>query len=177
MSAAFTVTLAGVALVLALSQWPGSPRIALDTVEEFSLACVGTLGLGLLALAVFIRFQKERTSATPLWARLCLTLMPLAWAVLLCYHVGTSKTLRNMVVAVSPGLNAPAVQSSMLGVVYIAVMLAAAVMTAVTFWRVYVQHVRPGPRNGKITWACCLFAAIAYGLVGFASYLRGGLYL
>ncbi len=150
----------------------------LDTVEEFSVACVGALGLGLLALAVVTRLQEERTTLhTSWWARLCLTFMPLAWAMLLCYHVGTSKMLRNMIVGVSLRVNAPAAQSSMLGLVYVAIMLAAAVMTAVTFWRVYVHHVRPGPRNGKLAWALCLLAAIAYGLVGFGSYLRGGLYL
>lgn len=178
MTAALTVTLAGVALALALSQWSGPLDIALDTAAEFSLACVWALGLGPLALAVFTRLQEERTTLHgSLWARLCLTFMPLAWAVLLCYHLGTSRTLRNIVVGIAPTVNAPLMQSSVLGLVYFAIVGAAAAMTAVVFWGIYVHHFRLAPRKGKLAWIMCLLAAIGYGLVGFGSYLQGDLHL
>ena len=62
-------------------------------------------------------------------------------------------------------------------VVYFAIVVAAAAMTAVAFWRIYVEHFRSAPSNGKLAWIMCLLAAIGYGLVGFGSYLQGDLHL
>ena len=174
LTAAFSVTFAGAALILALSRWSGAPDIALRTGWEFSSGALGALGLGLLTLAALTRIAEgpQSLQAYP-WTRLCLTFAPLAWAVLLCYHLGASATLRNAIVGIGPALSAPAMQASVLAILQFAVVAVGTAMTAVAFWRMYVQHFRGAPSSSKLGWAVCLLAATAYGFVGFASYFRG----
>jgi transcriptional regulator with AAA-type ATPase domain/polyferredoxin len=174
LTAAFSVTLAGAALILALSRWAGEPDIALRTAAEFSLATAVVLGLGLFVVTAFTRIAREpRALEAYPWVRLSLAFAPLGWAVLLCYHLGTSVPLHNVLVAVSPAASGPAVQASLLEILHASVILLGAAMTAVTFWRMYVGHFRLAAGTSKVAWAACLVAAIAYGLVAFGSYWRG----
>jgi hypothetical protein len=176
LTAAFSVTLAGAALILALSRWtglPGLPDLGLRTTLEFSLATVAVLSLGLFTLTVFTRIAREpRALETYPWVRLCLTFAPLGWAVLLCYHLGTSALLHNTIVAIGQVPN-PLQEASLLGILYAGVIVLGAAMTAVTFWQMYVGHFRLAPGTSRLAWAVCVVAAIAYGVVGFGSYWRG----
>ncbi|MFQ6133071.1 MAG: sigma 54-interacting transcriptional regulator [Armatimonadota bacterium] len=174
LTAAFSVTLTGVALVLALSRWTGLPDISLTTVPEFSAGVVVSLGLGLLALVLFARLQEGPWSEqTSLWARLCVAFAPLAWAVLLCYHLGTSQLLRDLMVALGLATRGTAVETSLLGLLYLAAVALGVVLTAGAFWRLHAHRFRSAPLGSQLAWAACALLATLYGVVGFGSYLRG----
>lgn len=176
MRPAFSITLAGVALLLALSQWSGAPEVGVRAVTAFSMASVAALGLGLLALIVFMHLEGgPHGQAASLGARLCLAFAPLAWTVLLCYHLGTLTAMGSIVVEVGPAASTPTMQASLLALLYVGAVVVGAAMTVVAFSRTYRHHFRSGAIGGKLAWAACLLAAVAYAVVGFGSYLRGSL--